>query len=156
VAGAPDEDGRAAAGASNAALLVRLFAAFNRWDAEALAQLIDPEFEFVPYTAMLLEGEMFRGAAGLREYDAMRTATWGESLSAELSEVRHAGERAVALGTLRARGRQSGVDVEMPIVYICSFRAGRVLRVEGRAVHGPGDIADALAQAGLPPDAFER
>jgi ketosteroid isomerase-like protein len=122
-------------------------------DASPLRDLMDPEFEFAPHITGGHEGVEFRGFEGLLSFIRVQAETW-DGLRAELSEMRANGDVVVALGTIRARGRASGVDVEEPTVWLCRIRGGRVLRLEAHAARDPAQVAWALAQAGLPPDAF--
>ena len=48
----------------------------------------------------------------------------------EIAEIRDVGERIVAIGHLRARGKESGADVDSPIGYVAEFRNGRVSRLD--------------------------
>ncbi|HVS29638.1 MAG TPA: nuclear transport factor 2 family protein [Solirubrobacteraceae bacterium] len=123
-------------------------------DPEAALELIDPEFEFAPHITGGHEGTEFRGLEGLESFLRVSAETW-ESLQAEPSEMLENGEFVVVLGTLHARGRGSGVEVEEPTVWLCRIRDGRMLRLEGRPAREPGQVAWALAEAGLPPDAFD-
>jgi ketosteroid isomerase-like protein len=55
------------------------------------------------------------------------------------------GERIVASGRLRARGRASGAEIESPISWIVEFRQGKVVRIRDYL-----DFDEALEAAGLP------
>jgi ketosteroid isomerase-like protein len=123
-------------------------------DPEPLRDLIDPEFEFAPHITGGHEGVEFRGFEGLLSFIRAQAETW-ERLQAEPSEMRENDDLVVVLGTIRARGRGSGVDVEEPAVWLCRVRNGRVLRLEAHAARDPAQVAWALAEAGLPPDAFD-
>src|SRR5437899_2096870 len=80
--------------------------------------IFDPEIEFRPFTTTLIEGGTYRGFDGLRDYQQMREETW-ESLEVELSETRERGDAIVAQGRLHARGRASGVQVDVPVLWLC-------------------------------------
>jgi ketosteroid isomerase-like protein len=123
-------------------------------DPEPLRELIHPEFEFAPHITGGHEGVEFHGYEGFVSFVRLQAETW-ESLRAEPSEMREHGEVVVVLGTLSARGRGSGVEVEEPTVWLCRLRDGRMLRLEAHAARDPARVAWALAQAGLPPDAFD-
>ncbi len=62
----------------------------------------------------------------------------------EISEIRDLGERVVALGQLRARGKESGAEVESPIGYVVEFKNGKVIRLDDYF-----DPKEALEAAGL-------
>jgi len=123
-------------------------------DLEPLREIIHPEFEFAPHITGGHEGLEFIGFEGLSSFIALQAETW-ESLSAEATEMRGLGDAVVALGTIRAQGRGSGVRVEEPAVWLCRFRDDRLLRLEAHAARDRGRVAWALAQAGLPPGSFD-
>ncbi|HVS28419.1 MAG TPA: nuclear transport factor 2 family protein [Solirubrobacteraceae bacterium] len=138
----------------NAETLRRVLAAGTRADFEAVREFLDPELEFAPHITGGFEGAEFHGFEGLESFSRLRAETW-ETLRAEPAEIRENGDLMVVLGTIYARGRGSGVEVEEPTVWLCRFHDGRLLRIEARAAREPGQIAWALAEAGLPPDAFD-
>jgi ketosteroid isomerase-like protein len=144
-------------GNENVELVERWFAAgltaAATRDATPLRDLIDPEFEFAPHITGGHEGVEFHGFEGVLSFIGVQAETW-EGLRAELSEVRASGDVVVAVGTIRARGRASGVDVEEPTVWLCRIRDGRILRLEAHPARDPARVAWALAEAGLPADAF--
>jgi ketosteroid isomerase-like protein len=123
-------------------------------DAEPLRDLIDPEFEFAPHITGGHEGVLFRGFEGLLSFIRVQAETW-ESLQAEPSGMCENGDAVVVLGTIHARGRGSGGDVEEPTVWLCRVRDGRILSLEARAARDPAQVASALAEAGLLRDAFD-
>ncbi len=65
-------------------------------------------------------------------------------LRIEISEIRDLGERIVAIGHLRGRGKQSGAEVESSIGYVVEFKNGKVIRMDDYF-----DPEDALEAAGL-------
>ena len=145
-------------GNANIELVKRWFAigaeASAAGDPEPLRGLIHSEFEFAPHITGGHEGVTFHGYDGFVRFVSMQAETW-ESLRAEPSEIREHGDAVVVLGTLRARGRGSGVEVEEPTVWLCRVRDGRMQRLEAHAAREPGRVAWALAEAGLPPAAFD-
>jgi ketosteroid isomerase-like protein len=138
----------------NEEILLRAFAAFNVRDRETLRECLDPEFEFAPHITGGFEGTTFRGFDGMLDFIGVMEETW-ESLEVEPSEVREKGDVVVALGRLRGWGRASGIEVESPTVWLCRFRAGRILRIEARRGDDAAELSRALAEAGLPRDAFD-
>ncbi|HWY89041.1 MAG TPA: nuclear transport factor 2 family protein [Solirubrobacteraceae bacterium] len=122
-------------------------------DPEPLRGLIHPEFEFAPHITGGHEGIEFHGYEGFASFVRVQAETWA-SLRAEPSQMREHGDVVVVLGTLRAQGRGSGVEVEEPVVWLCRLRDGRMLR-QAHAARDPARVAWALAKAGLPPDAFD-
>jgi ketosteroid isomerase-like protein len=94
---------------------------------------------------MLLGGEatVYRGHEGFR--DLLREL-WGvlDETQVEFTEIRDLGDRVVATGELRTRGRASGVQTESPYGVVSDFANGRVIRVRTFL-----DAGEALEAAGL-------
>ena len=134
-------------------LLRRAFAAFNADDFGSMEETFDPEIEFSPHL-MRLEGATFHGYEGLLTYNRLRHEVW-ERLEVEFDDCRAENEIGVAVGRIRVQGRASGVAIEGRIVWICRIRDGRILSLVARRADDPGEVGRALAEAGLPADAFE-
>jgi len=101
--------------------------AFNRRDLVALFELLDPEVEWIPILAAL-EGRVYRGHAGLRQWIEDLDADW-EYFETCPEEFRDLGDRVLIFGHWRARGRASRVELEnQPGSWLVHFRAGRVMR----------------------------
>jgi ketosteroid isomerase-like protein len=62
----------------------------------------------------------------------------------EISEFRDLGDRLVAIGRTRAKGKASGADVETPIGFVAEFRNGKAVSIRGHL-----DPTEALEAAGL-------
>ena len=116
--------------------------AWNRGDHEAWLALWDEEAEFHPLRAQL-EGESYSGHDGLRRFVAEMTQDF-EEVRFEIEETRDAGEQVVGIGRFRARGRASGVDLDVPLGVLTRIRRGKI--VYTRFFSEP---ADALEAAGL-------
>ena len=119
--------------------------AFNRRDVEAMLEELDPEVEWHPLLQVLLGGEatVYRGHEGVRELLGDLYEAFAE-FQAEQSEVRDLGERVVAIGCFRGRGKQSGAKTESPIGWVVEFKNGKAVRVRDYV-----DPKDALEAAGL-------
>ncbi len=87
---------------------------------------------------------MYRGHQGVREGIRDAEDAFSE-IQAEQSEVRDLGERVVAIGHLRGRGKESGVVTESALAWIVEFKGGKVIRVREYL-----DPKEALEAAGLP------
>jgi len=115
----------------NVEVAPRAFEAFNRGDVDALVEQVDPEVEWHPeFQTMMLGGEAreFRGHEGARA--ALRE--WYEVLAeihVEITEIRDLGERIVAIGRIRARGKESSAAVESPAGYVIEFKNGKAIRI---------------------------
>jgi ketosteroid isomerase-like protein len=119
--------------------------AYNRRDAGAFLEDAHPDVEWRPVFQMLLGG----GATVFRGHDAIRRMfrEVDESLAAidaEWSDIRDLGERVVATGRLRIRGRESGIETEPPLGIVVDFSEGKVVRVQTFL-----DPAEALDAAGF-------
>jgi uncharacterized protein len=120
--------------------------AFNRGDIDAVLQAVDAEVEWRPEgQTMILGGEppVYRGREGALA--ALRE--WYEVLAeihVEIAEVRDLGERIVAIGRIRALGKESGAPVESPAGYVLDFKHGKLIRVWEYL-----DPKEALEAAGL-------
>jgi ketosteroid isomerase-like protein len=86
--------------------------AYNRKGPESFFDLLDPEIEWVSDRPDL--GRVtFRGLDGVRQsfaeqYEAVSGGQF------EVSDFREVGERVVAVGQLRARGRTTGIELQIP------------------------------------------
>jgi len=116
--------------------------AWNRGDREALVMLFDEEAEFYPFRAQL-EGESYQGHDGLERF-LRELAEDFENVRFEIDEARDAGAQVVGIGRFRARGRASGVDLNVPLGVLTKVREAKILYM--RFFTEP---ADALEAAGL-------
>jgi ketosteroid isomerase-like protein len=118
------------------------FDAWNRGDHEMLLELWDEAAEFYPLRAQL-EGRAYHGRDGLRCFIVELAEDW-EDVRFKVDEVREAGDRVVGSGRFRARGRVSGVDLDVPLGLIGIVQDGRI--VYSRFFSDP---AEAFEAAGL-------
>jgi len=115
--------------------------AFNRNDIEAVLQGMNPEVKFEHRLAEL-QGK-FVGVEAVRR--------WFEDLDEyfepgriDCSDIRDLGDRVLALGTVHAIGRESGVETELPYTVVATFRNGLITHFTDY-----GDRTKALEAAGL-------
>jgi ketosteroid isomerase-like protein len=106
---------------------------------------LDPEVEWHSALSILLSGKatVYRGHDGVREWfreldDAL------DEIHVEYTDIRDLGDRVVAIGHIRTRGRESGVVTESPLAMVSDTRNGKSVRV--RTYLEP---AEALQAAGL-------
>jgi ketosteroid isomerase-like protein len=126
----------------NVEIAKRSIDAFNARDLYAYDELFTPDLEWS--TAMgSIEGEIFRGRAGMETYLGRLSDTW-EEYRILANEFRDLGDRVLALGRIEGRGIASGVTIDSPWALIDDFRDGNVSRI--RAFLDP---AEALRVAGL-------
>jgi uncharacterized protein len=129
----------------NVEALKRGFEAFNRRDVEALLEVLDPGVEWFPALLASIAGgaAVYRGHEGVREMVRDVGETFEET-HAGLREIRDLGNRLVAIGHVRARGKASGAWTESPLCYVVDYRGGKVIRVQTYL-----DRDEALEAAGL-------
>ena len=119
--------------------------AANRRDLSALLEVMDPEVEWHPVLQVSVAGEatVYRGHRGIQEMLRDADDVWSE-LRYELSEIQDLGDRIVAIGNIRARGKESGAVVEVPFGFVVDFNDGKAIRISDYL-----DPKDALDAAGL-------
>jgi len=115
--------------------------AVNRRDLEAFLFDMDPEIEFIPRRAAV-QG-VYRGYEGMRKYFADNAESF-DLYQVSHDEFRDLGDRLVAFGTVRARGKESGVEVTTPTAIVVTFRDGKMVRVQDY-----GERSEALKAVGL-------
>jgi ketosteroid isomerase-like protein len=126
----------------------RMLVAFNRNFADGspdLYELLDPEVEWMPITAAL-EGTAYHGEDRVREWVEELRRDW-EVFETRPEEYRDlGGERVLVIGTWRARGRGSGVELDSPQAYwLVHLRDSKVTRLRTFT-----DMEQAFEAAGLP------
>jgi ketosteroid isomerase-like protein len=120
----------------------RALDAANRRDMDALVREFDPDVEW--HSAVVGMGaEVYRGAEGVRELFRDGDENLANLVN-EVSEVRDLGDRILALGRLRARGQESGVETEVSFNQLVDFKNGKVIRLRTFL-----DRQEALEAAGL-------
>jgi ketosteroid isomerase-like protein len=129
----------------NVELVKRAVDAINRGDAEALVAELDPEVEWHGAILMAMGGTqtVYRGHEGVREWLRDLYETLSE-FEAEYPEIRDLGDRAVAIGRVRARGAASEAQIESPHGTVTDFKDGKAIRVRTYL-----DPNEALEAAGL-------
>ena len=125
----------------------RFHPAFNRAFKEGsdeLFELLDRNAEWIPLTAVL-DGIAYRGEEEVRAWIEEIRQQW-DSYEIVSSEYRDLGDgRVLILGTWRARGRNSGVELDsQPAAWLVDCEAGRITRMQTFT-----DRAKAFEVAGL-------
>jgi hypothetical protein len=119
--------------------------AINRLDATAVLASVDERTVFEPLRAQT-EGA-FIGPEGMRRFLADTAETF-ELFKASYTDLRDLGaERLVAIGTIRMRGRGSGLESDVPSAAVVEFSDNIMLTYKDY-----GDATLALEMAGLPPE----
>ena len=119
--------------------------AYNRRDVDALLKELDPEVEW--HSALLIpfggEATVSRGHEGVREVLREVYEVLAE-IHLEYSEIRDLGDRIVAIGRIRTRGKQSGVVTEIAFGTVSDMKNGKSIRIWTYL-----DPQEALQAAGL-------
>ena len=127
----------------NVAIVRRVSDAYNRRDVGAMLDELHPEIEWYPWLQVQLGGgaTLYRGHQGVRDGIRDGEEAFAE-IQAEQSEIRDLGERVIAIGHLRARGKESGAITESALAWIVEFNSGKVIRV--REYLDPQEALDAV------------
>jgi len=114
----------------NVEIVRRVSDAYNRRDVGAMLDELHPEIEWHPWLQIQLGGgaTVYRGHQGVRKGIRELEEALSE-IEAEQTEIRDLGERVVAIGHLRGRGKESGAITESAIAWIVEFKSGKVIRV---------------------------
>jgi ketosteroid isomerase-like protein len=128
----------------NVEVVRRVFDGFNDGDAEAVVELWAPGAEWRPafIGGGLMEGAVYRGHAGVREFIEIQNDTW-ETVVAEPATIRDLGEHALVEVHLSAVGRTSGIPVDRVTWNVFAIRdgkiaAGRVYTTKSEALEAVG------------------
>ena len=126
----------------NVEIVRRAWEAWERRDMEALFALYDPA---IIWEQRVTPVDLYHGHEGVRRFFKEWLDPF-EAYYAHADEFIAAGDSVVARLRQGGRGRGSGVEVAMPVVWqVYRIRDGRVIRVVG----GLMDRSEALEAAGL-------
>ena len=108
----------------NVEAMKRAVEAMNRRDFEAVLRELDPAIEWHMTIQELLggEGAVYHGHDGVREYFRDMDEAFGE-VEVDYPDIRDLGDRVLAIGSFRTRGRQSGVVIESPVAALVDLDA---------------------------------
>src|SRR4051794_35788086 len=116
--------------------------AVARRDVPRLIELTDPDVEWRPFATGLLEGGAYEGHEGIREYVRDLDDAW-EVLRADMKDGLAIGTVVLLVGSLRYRGRGSGIETENAAGWVVKFRDGKVISM--RAFRDPEHAIETLA-----------
>jgi ketosteroid isomerase-like protein len=118
--------------------------AWNRGDFETMVESTAPDIEWQTARAFPGVESSYRGRAGIRSFwDTMRDA-W-EFMNIDAIRITEHGDRLLVELHFDAKGRESGVEVEMDFVQVLTFRGEQVVRLAGYR-----GLEDARAAEGIP------
>jgi ketosteroid isomerase-like protein len=123
-------------------IVQRASEALRRRDLDALGELLAPDCEIVPIRADV-DQTVFRGPDALSKFFAATDEAW-ESITAESESRREGPDWVLGFGRIRARGRESGAELDVPTAAVYRFRDGLIT-----AIRVYTSRADALADLGL-------
>src|SRR5438477_10889729 len=121
----------------------------NERDIAALIAHSDPRVEIYS-TFAAVGGAVYHGHDGMRSWLADLEQAWGAELRVKPEAYFDFGEQTLAYHLLHGRGRQSGVEVAMPVAHIARWRAGLGIYYRSFA-----DREDALSDSGVTEDQLE-
>jgi ketosteroid isomerase-like protein len=133
----------------NIELVRRLGQAHNARDVEAFIALCDRDVEFhTAYTAV--GGGVYHGHDGVRKFFADLEDAWGDEIRNEPEALFDLGEQVLVFNVMRARGRQSGAEVAMPLTQVTRWRDGLIVHWKSYTHR-----EDALRDLGVSEDELE-
>ena len=112
----------------NVEIVRRVLDAFNRRDEEGMLADLHPEVEWVNPPDAVEPGIR----SGHEEFASATQAVADtfEDTHVEVHEAVDAGDQVVVVAKMRGRGRESGVDFEVWLSYVFTFRDGKAARFE--------------------------
>jgi ketosteroid isomerase-like protein len=125
----------------NVDAFLRDLEAFQRGDFETWIANFAEDGEFIPRRTRI-QGS-YRGRAGLREFLADNVENF-DLFRPKYDFVHGVGDRVIALGKTRLRGKGGGVEIEVPSALVLTFRDGKVVKFEDF-----GDKRKALEAVGV-------
>jgi uncharacterized protein len=124
--------------ATNVDLVRRIYDALLRDDLDAALEFMDERIEYVNPDYAVEAGRRY-GHAGIRaNVENMRISF--DYWRFEPEEFLDAGEQVAVLGTFRARGRDSGIEIERRQSRLWTIRDGKVIRYQW--FDGPDEAMD--------------
>jgi ketosteroid isomerase-like protein len=126
----------------NMELVRRLYDAVNRGDIEGAIELTDPAVKY-DLSERVFNPAVYEGHDGIRRFVADLDEVW-EEFRSEPVEFIDVGDTVVVSHRVIARGKGSGVEVELPSSSVYKLRNQKVFAIRMYREH-----ADALEAAGL-------
>jgi uncharacterized protein len=124
-------------------LIRKAWAAASRGDITGQLEYLAPDIEIVPFGASI-EGMVYRGHEGVRAWWEREIVTNWKVFETRPEEFRRVGDRILVFGHWVARGRTSGVDLDVPATWVVDVRDGKIVRWQTYT-----DRAEALEALGV-------
>lgn len=109
----------------NLALAKGIEEAFNRGDRDWVLDRVAQDFEFFPQRAAT-EGA-FQGREGMRRFMDDNEQSF-DVFDVSVTEWHDSGDDVVGIGTIRIRGKGSGIETEVPTASVMTIRDGLIVR----------------------------
>jgi ketosteroid isomerase-like protein len=102
-----------------------VWGAFSREDLDYALLWIHEDATAIPFGAAM-EGRRYEGHAGVIEWFTQEIQVNWEQFDTHPSEYRKLGDKLIVYGVWKARGRDSGVQLEMPATWVVEVRDGKI------------------------------
>ncbi len=110
----------------NVEVVRSMFEAYRRRDVPDLVELLHPDVEVHPALVGGLEGTVYRGRDGYKQFVEDVDTAWSD-FRIEIREIRDLGDTVVVLGHTWGEGRE-GIVVDAPGGWVLEMRDGQVHR----------------------------
>jgi uncharacterized protein len=127
----------------DAEVVRRAWAALSQRDVETWLDCLDPKIEAVPFGAAM-EGRSYCGHGGVMEWWDDEVLQAYETFKVYPEEFREVGGHLLVFGHWVARGKESGVELEVTATWVVDVRDGKIVRWQTYT-----DRDEALAAVGL-------
>jgi uncharacterized protein len=121
--------------------------ALSRGDLAALIDLSHTDVEWQSFFASVGQGGTYRGHDGLRQYMNDLSDAF-DFIHADVDDDIAIGNVVVLLGRVHYRGKESGVELEVPAGWMLKFRQGKVEQF--RAFRDPEAALEAVGSGARP------
>jgi uncharacterized protein len=112
----------------NVDLVLAGYEAWDRGDIERAFAMIDEDFEFQE-DPQYPEAGIYRGREAFRGYFYRFREEW-DDYRVNVEEVRDSGDKVFAFVRQTARGKASGVQIDLRIAHLWTFRDGKGVRMQ--------------------------
>jgi len=103
----------------------KAWAAFSAFDLERGLALLHQDAEVIPFGAAM-EGRRYLGHDGIRRWFEQEIWSSWEWFQTIPEDFRLVGDRLLVYGRWRARGKESGIDLEIPATWVVKVTDGKI------------------------------